>query len=104
METGAHRPQVIDVPICLVRTRIKLGAFVLLTIAAAVYGGSPWVTLALAGTCVGILLAVVALGGPRLVRALLLGAAHASGTTGATRTTGTTGTSGTTDGQDYRPT
>jgi hypothetical protein len=67
-----RHPTTADVPVSLRNVRIKLGTLVAVTAGAAVSGVSIWVTLALTLAGVAVPLAVAALGGAQLVRALFL--------------------------------
>ncbi|TDC00726.1 hypothetical protein E1267_33855 [Nonomuraea longispora] len=61
-----------SVPLSISRTRIKLVAIALLTVAAPAFEATVWLTLALTLMCFAIPLAVAVLGGADLVRELFL--------------------------------
>jgi hypothetical protein len=62
-------------PISLPRTRLKLCGLAMLAAGSAVSDTSHWGTLAISLACLAVPLAVAALGGPQLVRALFFIAA-----------------------------
>jgi hypothetical protein len=69
-ESATFPPAAFPASISLPRTRVKLGALVVLATASAMSDSSHWGTLAIALTCLAVPLAVTALGGMHLLRAL----------------------------------